>query len=324
MGSVTGRVVDDRGVPTEGASVSFVNWSLDIQRQARTDADGRFRFDDVHPAGYELLIFANNYFVEAGATVAPGAAVDLGDIVAPRYEDVTLSMPSAAGPVEVGDEFEVRMDLGVDDDDPRAYDAILDAVVPAGLEVVSVRRGWFAVPCAISDGGFSCTVPPTASFVIARFRAVTAGDHVVEVTATPAEVVDPYPANSTRTLTVSVSEEPLAPSDLGIVGYHQRTGDLDVVSATPWVTGSRSARDVVVEVAIPDGVEVVSARRGFWGAPCAIGADTVTCSFAELSTWTVVTVELRSTNGPEPVTFTATASADADPANNTATVQIQG
>ena len=127
---VSGRVVDDRGVPVPGASVYLIGGPLPGARPAITTEDGRFAWRDISPATYAISIAKAGYpAVEYGQsrpdgpgtpiTIQPGQSMALeirlprGAVIAGRVIDdagdpaagrqIVLSRPSApASPIVRG------------------------------------------------------------------------------------------------------------------------------------------------------------------------------------------------------------------------------
>ena len=74
VGLVSGTVVDPEGRPSEDASVLIAGSGIWPARRVETDAEGRFRFDEVPPGVYEVRAFTETLVAEPrrGLTVEPG------------------------------------------------------------------------------------------------------------------------------------------------------------------------------------------------------------------------------------------------------------
>ena len=86
-GQLRGVVNDGSGTPVEGADVSL-HWPQglgEVQRTARTGADGRFEFDDLLPA--ELFVqaqYSDLVSEEVATYVAPGSTAEVTLVTAPQ------------------------------------------------------------------------------------------------------------------------------------------------------------------------------------------------------------------------------------------------
>src|SRR5205085_4291112 len=92
-GSITGSVVDPNGAVVPKATVTLSNAITGYQRTATADADGTFRFDNVPPNNYQLVVSALG-FASSTQTLTVRTAV-------PITLKVPLDVTSATATVTV-------------------------------------------------------------------------------------------------------------------------------------------------------------------------------------------------------------------------------
>jgi hypothetical protein len=83
--TVSGSVVDEEGKPVQGAIVKFfTNWRMWQFFLAQTDADGRFRLEDLPAEGWDMSPWGKNAEAATGAYVI---TIEHGDYIAPEMKD---------------------------------------------------------------------------------------------------------------------------------------------------------------------------------------------------------------------------------------------
>src|ERR1035438_1135277 len=85
-GSLAGVVNDATGGRVQSADISLQATESSLERQTKTDSRGEFRFDNLLPGNYRLIVRAPG-FAEASSNVTVGVS-------SVRAVSVTLNLPS--------------------------------------------------------------------------------------------------------------------------------------------------------------------------------------------------------------------------------------
>lgn len=211
--------------------------------------------------------------VTSDVTVLPTATTDL------RIE---ATPPTSTG--EIGSTFSIwvtsRHLSGV-----WPSDTTLTFDVPPGLEIVNALAGTYSRPCTVAGRTITCQPggPPVNWFAFAELRAIAPGAHVVTTTVSTATATDTNPTNNTASAAIGISSP--ATADLSV----------DQLIVTPVSTGAQvpqrivarnagpaTATSVVLTTTVPEGFTLVSAVVGYFGRPCTVAGDVVTCTIASI------------------------------------------
>lgn len=89
-GRITGQILDDRGAPIAGASVTVTSEDRNFERESTTDAEGRFTFALLPPGAYTLAVTHAGYqSAVLRVPVSIGEAVPVDVALAPGGEVIT-------------------------------------------------------------------------------------------------------------------------------------------------------------------------------------------------------------------------------------------
>ena len=103
-----------------------------------------------------------------------------------------------------------------------------------------------------------------------------------------------------------------------------RVGAPLVISIDLSNRGTGSATDVVVTAEIPAGFEIVSGKIGWFGVPCTVVGQTLTCRAGSVPSFGFIVVEVRPTTaGSFTASIAVTSALDADLTNNSATLPLE-
>jgi hypothetical protein len=241
-------------------------------------------------------------------------------------DNIALHATTTAGPVAVGDVFTSTFQ-STTARGPAIARTISGTIGP-DLELVSATRGYLSAPCAVTGPSYRCAIAANApgSFATIRVRALAAGAHTVvaDVTGDPAEVVT---TDNRATQTVQVADDTDL-ADLALTaGVTDTFGDETTAFAVVSRTGVRTTTGIEVSFTVPDGLELLSANRGWFGVPCAADAGdrTVRCAIPDGTTSNFVILRFRAlTAGASTVDLSLSADVDGNADNNTESVQIPG
>ncbi len=259
--------------------------------------------------------------LQSSAEAAPGDELSTAQwVIAPIIADLSVAALPEADEVTVGETFSYL--ARVSNAGPQTETApTLDIEVPPGITVVSARRGWFQVPCRVSDQVVRCGFPPlqagASNFVVVTAKATELGRTVTGL-AVSGEQDDPDPSADRGALTLdAVAPGSASPVDLRL----SIDGPLaePVVAGQPFTAivsienhGPRTVSGVTVDGngVTPVGVVIRSAAVGWFGRPCALD-PALGCPVGSLapgvSTFVVVTLE-----APDAGPFEASFSVDGD------------
>ncbi len=243
--------------------------------------------------------------------------------------DVRITKTASSAEVQVGDTLTYQ--LSVDRVGAVApTDLVVTDTVPDNFEIVSATRGWFQVPCEVAGQTVTCSLNagPTSTFALVTVRAVTAGADVVNTATVAAAEPDPDPASNTSSATVDVVVIGSDP-DLRITktasAAEVAVGDTFEYLLFVENPGARAATGVRVADIVPAGLEVVSAKRGWFGVPCTVSGRSVVCNLGTVSTYGFVVVQVRATTAGTVVNTAGVTGdqRDPDPSSNTSTVAVE-
>jgi thiol-disulfide isomerase/thioredoxin len=250
LGSLAGRVADERGQPVAGAVVSIASrswvhgaWRPVSSRRATTDAAGRYAINDVSAGSYPVIVTAPP--PARGATRAPEFA--------PTFFP-SASRLSEARPVPVARGQGV---VNVDVTTSRAVPGSLAGVVrtswgrpAAAAAVVLTSVEWPAstiAATAATDGTFNLRDAWPGLYTLTA-RTAPAGPSAPRISEVGVQQVD-VPLSSTPPLTIVTA--PL-PSLSGRVHFDGAS------TMTP--SERRAVRVAIVPVDVPAGVQVTTTR----------------------------------------------------------------
>ena len=208
----------------------------------------------------------------------------------------------------------------------------LNFTIPASFTVESALAE--GAPCAVNAGSIACsfgTLPAGANRgVNLRLRANQSGEFSAGVNAT-AEY-DSDTSNNSMSIAITVNAVPPpnpTPIGTGNVSITAAQGSLTTAVGAAFdlptitLTAIAQTADVRVNWSIPASFTVDSALAG--GAPCAVNAGAIVCSFGTLPAGTTRSVNVRlraSASGAFAAGVNATAEYDSDTSNNSTSIGI--
>jgi uncharacterized repeat protein (TIGR01451 family) len=303
-GSLSGRITDEDGNPLHGAFAAVLDTSDDVQI-AMTDEDGYWTIADLP---------ADTYYVAYWMEVYQGEYWE--DAI--EFEDAT--------PVELGaDGYVIGLDASLEhlgsvvrgvitDADLWGLDEATVTFVPAGTDGPVM-----ATATADFNGDYMVAGLPAGSYDVIAI----ADGYQTTTRSVPVEVVDGQLTDGADVVLPAASDLVLhayAPGG-GVRVGEEFTYSLAVGSVAPSQTGPVTLTDTVA-----DGFELVSAKRGWFGVPCATNGATFTCALSGApSTSSFVIVTVRATTVG---TFTLNDASvtsgrpDRDPASNRASINV--
>jgi uncharacterized repeat protein (TIGR01451 family) len=253
-----------------------------------------------------------------------------------------LAATASAGPAVAG-QFTTFTATVTDNGPSDAAGVSLSYTLPSGttFQAVAAPAGWScSTPPVGGAGSVTCTAATLPSGASASLlvtigvpSGTPAGATLPESASVNSATADPFPANNAASVSVTVST--LADLALSTSTALQPVvaGQTTTLTATLTDNGPSDASGVSLSYTVPTSTTFQSASApAGWSCttPPVGGTGTVTCTTATLALGATVSVQVAiglPTKTPAGTTFTATAhvtsaTADPNPANNTATVPV--
>ena len=212
----------------------------------------------------------------------------------------------------------------------QTVDIRVNLSVPASFTVESALAS--GAPCAVNAGSIACsfgTLPAGATRgVNLRLRANQSGAFSTGVNATAED--DSDMSNNSTSIAITVNGAPPPnPAPTGNVSIATAQGNMTATVGAAFdlptisLTAIAQTADVRVNLTIPASFTVESVLAG--GAPCAVNAGSIACSFGTLPAGTTRSVNVRlraNQSGAFSAGVTATAESDSDPGNDSTSIGI--
>ena len=266
----------------------------------------------------------------AGGDVDPGNSTGSTILNVDGPGNVSVAAAPASVTTAVGTVFDlptIRLTAITQTENVR-----LNFTIPASFTVESALAE--GAPCAVNAGSIACsfgTLPAGANRgVNLRLRANQSGEFSAGVNAT-AEY-DSDTSNNSMSIAITVNAVPPpnpTPIGTGNVSITAAQGSLTTAVGAAFdlptitLTAIAQTADVRVNWSIPASFTVDSALAG--GAPCAVNAGAIVCSFGTLPAGTTRSVNVRlraSASGAFAAGVNATAEYDSDTSNNSTSIGI--